>query len=99
MSESAQSVTRIQIAMALGAVYVIWGSTYLAIRIGVETMPPFLMAGVRFVSAGGLLYAWTRWRGTAKPERAHWKPAAIVGALLLLVGNGGVCWAEQRVPS
>lgn len=90
---------RVRVAIALGAVYIIWGSTYLAIRVGLETMPPFLMAGVRFLVAGGLLYAWMRWRGVPKPERVHWRSATIVGAGLLLGGNGGVCWAEQRVPS
>ncbi len=90
---------RWKIAYALGAVYIIWGSTYLFIRIGIESLPPFLMAGVRFVIAGGLLYGWLRWRGGVKPEPVHWKSAAIIGALLLLGGNGGVCWAEQRVPS
>ena len=93
------SPARWQIATAMGAVYVIWGSTYLAIRIGIETLPPFLMAGTRFVIAGAALYAWTRWRGVLKPERLHWRSATIIGGLLLLGGNGGVCWAEQRVPS
>lgn len=93
------SPSRWQIATAMGAVYVIWGSTYLAIRIGIETLPPFLMAGTRFLVAGAALYAWTRWRGVPKPERPHWRSAIIIGGLLLLGGNGGVCWAEQRVPS
>jgi drug/metabolite transporter (DMT)-like permease len=88
-----------KIAAALAAVYVIWGSTYLAIRIGVETIPPFLMAGVRQTTAGLLLYAWLRWRGVPRPERIHWRSAVIIGGLMLLVGNGGVCWAEQYVPS
>jgi drug/metabolite transporter (DMT)-like permease len=64
-----------------------------------ETLPPFLMAGVRFVIAGALLYVWTRGRGAPRPARIHWRSATIVGGLLLLGGNGGVCWAEQRVPS
>lgn len=99
-------VTRGQIATALGAVYVVWGSTYLAIRIGVESLPPLLMAGVRFVVAGGLMYAWARWprpgrgeRRAAKPSRVYWKSAAIVGGFLLVLGNGGVCMAERTVPS
>jgi drug/metabolite transporter (DMT)-like permease len=83
----------------MGAVYVIWGSTYLAIRIAIETLPPFLMAGTRYVVAGAVLYLWTRWRGVPKPERGHWRSATIIGGLLLLGGNGSVCWAEQRVPS
>lgn len=91
--------TRAQLVLAFAAVYVIWGSTYLAIRFGVETIPPFLMAGVRHLTAGVLLYAWLRVRGTPAPERRHWGPAAAVGGLLLLGGNGLVTWAEQRVPS
>ena len=91
--------SRAKILAAYAAVYVVWGSTYLAIRIAIDSLPPFLMAGVRFVVAGGLLYAWARLRGAARPTRAHWATAAVVGALLLLGGNGGVVWAEQRVPS
>jgi len=91
--------TRTRVLLAFAAIYVIWGSTYLAIRFAIETLPPFLMAGTRFVIAGALLYAWSRARGAARPERIHWKTTAIVGGLLLLGGNGGVVWAEQRVPS
>jgi len=90
---------RAEIALAFAAVYVLWGSTYLAIRIGVETIPPFLMAGLRHLTAGVLLYAWMRARGTPRPEPRHWRSAALVGGLLLLGGNGLVTWAEQRVPS
>lgn len=89
----------LKLAAAFAAVYVIWGSTYLAIRIAVETMPPFAMAGVRFVLAGALLYGWQRWRGAPAPQRIHWRSALIIGALLLLGGNGGVTWAEQEIPS
>jgi drug/metabolite transporter (DMT)-like permease len=87
------------LVLALAAVYLVWGSTYLAIRFAIETLPAFTMAGVRFVVAGGLLYAWGRLRGGAAPERAHWRPAALIGGLLLLGGNGGVVWAEHRIPS
>lgn len=90
---------RWQLASALGAVYLIWGSTYLAIRISIETLPPFLMASIRFFVAGIALYAWMRLRGAARPERVHWRSAVMVGGLMLLGGNGGVCWAEQYVPS
>jgi drug/metabolite transporter (DMT)-like permease len=84
---------------AFGAVYVIWGSTYLAIRYAIETLPPFLMAGVRFLLAGAILYAWSM-RGTPRnPTREEWRAAAIIGGLLLLGGNGAVVWAEQTVPS
>lgn len=84
---------------AFAAVYLIWGSTYLAIRYAIETLPPFGMAGVRFVIAGALLYGWLRLRGVAAPTRPQWRTAAIIGALLLLGGNGAVVWAEQRIPS
>jgi len=90
---------RVQIALAFLSIYTIWGSTYLAIRIAIETLPPFLMAGVRFLIAGAALYLWTRLRGTPSPTRSNWKAATIVGGLLLLGGNGGVVWAEQIVPS
>ena len=88
-----------QIALAFAAVYVLWGSTYLAIRFGVETLPPFLMAGLRHSTAGLLLYAWVRLSGTPAPAPKQWLPAAAIGALMLLGGNGLVSWAEKRVPS
>ena len=90
---------RVTLVSAFAAVYVIWGSTYLAIRFAIETLPPFLMAGVRFVIAGGILYAVARALGAGRPERLHWRSAAIIGGLLLLGGNGGVVWAEQTVPA
>jgi drug/metabolite transporter (DMT)-like permease len=90
---------RWQIAAAFAAVYLFWGSTYLGIRLAVETLPPFSMAGARALVAGAMLYAWTRWRGVPHPERVHWRGAAIAGGLLLLGGNGLVSWAEQYVPS
>jgi drug/metabolite transporter (DMT)-like permease len=87
--------------IALAVVYVVWGSTYLAIRVAVETLPPFLMAGTRFLVAGALLTAWALWRtrGTPRPGLAQWRAAFVVGGLLLLGGNGAVVWAEQRIPS
>lgn len=87
------------IAAALGAVYLCWGATYLTIRFAVETMPPFLMAGVRFGIAGLLLYAWAKCKGAANPTLAEWRGASVVGALLLIGGNGGVVWAAKLVPS
>jgi drug/metabolite transporter (DMT)-like permease len=90
---------RWRLITALAAVYVIWGSTYLAIRFAVETLPPFLMAGIRFLLSGGALYAWARLRGSGKPDWLHWRSATVIGTLLLLGGNGGVVWAEQFVPS
>lgn len=91
-----------RLAVALATVYVIWGSTYLAIRVAVETLPPFLMAGARFMIAGAALLAFAIRRGDVEGDRVgwpQWRAAAIVGGLLLLGGNGGVVWAEQRVSS
>jgi len=91
------SATAIWVAMI--SVYITWGSTYLAIRFAVQTMPPFLMAGFRFLLAGSILYLWRRWSGDERPRLVHWRSAAIIGLFLLLGGNGGVVWAEQRVVS
>jgi drug/metabolite transporter (DMT)-like permease len=93
---------RAKIAVALLIVYVVWGSTYLAIAVADRTLPPLLMLAVRFALAGGLLYAWSAWRGdvrTARPGRREWIAAAVVGGLLLFVDTGGIAWAEQRVSS
>ena len=84
---------------ALIVVYLIWGSTYLAIRFAVQTTPPFLMAAVRFIVSGGFLYALRRFRGDPQPKTREWRSAAIIGSFLLLGGNGGVVWAEQFVTS
>lgn len=86
------------VVAAFAAVYIIWGSTYLAIRYAVESIPPFLMAGARHLAAGLALFAFARSRG-AGPTLAQWRDAVIAGALLLVIGNGGVTWAEQKVPS
>ena len=99
MNSTTNSPSLLRVALALAAVYVIWGSTYLAIAIAIETLPPFWMAGARFVIAGGLLYGWSIWRGAPHPTPAQWRSAALIGGLLLLGGNGGVVWAEQRVSS
>jgi drug/metabolite transporter (DMT)-like permease len=83
-------------------VYVIWGSTYFAIREAILTLPPLLMAAFRFLVAGGLLYAWAVRRGdrTAdRPRPQHWLAAFAIGTSLLLVGNGGVVLAERSVPT
>ena len=91
--------SRGRVLLAFAAVYVVWGSTYLAIRIGIETIPPLLMAAVRFLVAGALLYGVSRLRGAPRPARREWRGAAIVGVLLLLGGNGAVVLAERTVPS
>jgi len=93
------SASRAQIIAAFASIYLVWGSTYLAIRYAIQTIPPFLMGGFRFLISGALLYAWARYRGAARPTRLHWRNALIAGAFLLLGGNGAVVWAEQFVPS
>lgn len=87
------------IPLALFALYVIWGSTYLGIRYALESYPPFLLAGVRFLCAGVALYSFLRLRGMAPPTRLQWRNAAFTGLLLLGFGNGLVCFAEERVSS
>jgi drug/metabolite transporter (DMT)-like permease len=87
------------VVAAFAAVYIIWGSTYLAIRYAIETIPPFLMAGSRFVVAGAILYWLSRALGAERPRRGDWGTATMLGAMMFLGGNGGVVWAEQRVPS
>jgi drug/metabolite transporter (DMT)-like permease len=88
-----------RILAAFAVVYLVWGSTYLGIRIAVATLPPFLLSGTRFVVAGGLLYAWARARGAPAPARREWLAALWIGTLLVAGGNAVVGWAEQRVPS
>jgi drug/metabolite transporter (DMT)-like permease len=99
LNDGHTKASRGQIIAAFAAIYVVWGSTYLAIMYAVETIPPFIMGGARFLVSGALLYAWARYRGGPKPTRLHWRNAVIAGAFLLLGGNGAVVWAEQYVPS
>ncbi len=88
-----------KIWIALLALYIVWGSTYLAIRFAVETIPPFLHAGIRFFVSGVILIVWQRAAGFEMPTRSQWRSTAIIGNLLLLGGNGLVSWAEQTIPS
>src|SRR5688500_15859687 len=88
-----------KVVAAFAVVYGIWGSTYLGIRFALETLPPFTMAGVRFLIAGALLYLWSRRRGAPAPASVQWRHAALVGGLLFLGGNGAVVWSAQWVPS
>ena len=88
----------IQLALAFAATYIIWGSTYLAIRVAVATIPPLVTAGIRHSVAGAILLAWAYARGF-RPTRAHWISGLIVGALFFLVGHGSLHWAEQYVGS
>ncbi len=90
---------RVMIPLALFALYIIWGSTYLGIRYALESYPPFLLAGIRFLVAGVLLFGFLRLRGTAAPTALQWRNAAVTGVLLLGFGNGLVCFAEQSVSS
>ncbi len=85
--------------VALGVVYVVWGSTYLAIRYVVETMPPLTAAGARFVAAGAILFTFLQCLWPTRVPLIHWRNAALIGGLLLLGGNGLVCIAQQKVPS
>lgn len=81
------------------AVYVLWGATFFAMRVGLQSFPPLLLAGTRHLSVGLMLFPLLRWKTGIRPTAAHWKTAAMSGFLLLCIGNGGVCWAEETVPS
>jgi len=94
------SVRWLGVVLCFAAVYLIWGSTYLAMKIAIESLPPFLMAGTRFLVAGLAFYAFARWRGGGPaPTLAHWRTALLAGFLLMLIGNGGVVWGQQFVPT
>src|SRR2546430_9482372 len=82
--------------IAFAALYLIWGSTYLAIRFAIETIPPLLMAGARFLVAGGIMYGIARWQGAPKESFANWRTALIIGGCLFLGGHGGGTPAEQN---
>jgi drug/metabolite transporter (DMT)-like permease len=94
-----QKPSRAKLVLAFAAVYLIWGSTYLGIKYAIETLPPFLFAGSRFLIAGLILYLWARLRGASAPSPVNWRAALIIGGLLLLGGNGAVVIAERTVPS
>jgi drug/metabolite transporter (DMT)-like permease len=91
--------SRARIAAAFAAVYLFWGSSYLGIRFAIETIPPFLMGGARFLIAGAILYGWGLLRESERPSMSEWKSMLVVGAFLILGGNGSVVWAEQYIPS
>src|SRR4029077_16676384 len=93
------SRTSTLVIVAFGLVYVVWGSTYLAIRVGIESFPPLLLAGSRHLLTGLILYPILRWKTGGRPTGAHWRMSFITGFLLLFLGNGGVCLAERTVPS
>ncbi|MBX9672060.1 MAG: EamA family transporter [Candidatus Obscuribacterales bacterium] len=96
-SADTTNTSRIKIILAFAAVYLIWGSTYLAIKYAMDTIPPFMMAACRFLLAGGVLYAGLIISGVKRPQLKHWYSAAIVGFLLLTLGNGGVVIAERNL--
>ena len=97
--QSAHGPALLTVLLAFACVYIIWGSTYLAIRVAVQTLPPLIMAGVRFVVAGALMYTWLRSRGVPRPTRIHWRSALIIGGLMLFGGNGAVVLAETMIDS
>jgi drug/metabolite transporter (DMT)-like permease len=92
-------VSRAKLLAAFAAIYFVWGSTYLAIKFAIESIPPFMVGASRFVLAGALLYAWARLSSGIKPEKKHWRDGIILGVFLLGVGNGCVVWAQQHIPS
>ena len=94
-----RSLFRGRTLAALLAIYLVWGSTYLAIRLAITSLPTFSMAGARFLIAGALLYGWGIFRGGKRPEAKTLVPIAVIGALLLVGGNGLVVWAEHRIAS
>lgn len=85
--------------LAFGIVYFVWGSTFLAIRVGVRDVPPFLLAGMRFLLAGGALYLWMRAKGTGSPPGREWLSAVLLAVLIFVLDYGLLFWAERRVPS
>ncbi len=88
-----------KILLAFAMIYFVWGSTFLAIRVGVHEVPPFLLAAIRFFTAGGVMYAWLRLRGNPSPSAREWIAASGLGAIIFVVDYGCLFWAEQRVPS
>jgi len=94
-----KSASRAALVAGFAAIYLIWGSTYLGIRVAVETLPPFLMAAVRFLAAGAVMALFLASKGRFKANLHQWRDNALVGGFLLLGGTGLVCWAEQKVPS
>ncbi|HEY4758925.1 MAG TPA: EamA family transporter, partial [Chthoniobacterales bacterium] len=89
--------TQLAIFLAFAALYLIWGSTYLFIRLAIDSIPPFLMAGSRYVSAGVLMYVMARAQGAPRPGLVTWRSSLVIGAFLLLGGNGGVTISEQYI--
>ena len=99
MPSQHERVSGWRLVAVIGAVYVLWGSTFLSVRVAIETIPPFVMVCARFWIAGAVLYGWTRLRGHPRPTATEWRAAAITGILTLGCGNGTIAWAEQRLSS
>ena len=97
--ETAERPASWKILLAFAIIYFVWGSTYLAIRVGVREVPPFLLAGMRFLVSGVVLYGWMRLNGTPAPTPRQWAGATVLGTTMFLVDYGCLFWAEQRVPS
>src|SRR6202035_5543206 len=85
--------------LAFSIIYIVWGTTYLAIRVGVEEVPPFLLAGLRFLIAGGVIYGWMIARGERSPTARQWMGASVIGIMIFVMDYGVLFWAEERVPS
>lgn len=94
-----QEIPLTRVVAAFAVVYLVWGSTFLAIKFGLETLPPFLLAGLRNTTAGGLLLAWALTTGAPVPTLAYWRRSLVLGALFFVGNQGGIAWAQQRVPS
>jgi drug/metabolite transporter (DMT)-like permease len=88
-----------KVLLAFAIIYFVWGSTFLAIRVGVREVPPFLLAGMRFLAAGLALYIWMRLRGTPSPRASEWRSASILAFFIFVIDYGLLFWAERRVPS
>jgi len=88
-----------KVLLAFAIIYFVWGSTFLAIRVGVREVPPFLLAGIRFLVAGIVLYGWMRVRGTPSPTTREWGAASLLALLIFVFDYGLLFWAERRVPS
>ena len=88
-----------KLLLAFAIIYLVWGSTFLAIRVGVREVPPFLLAAMRFLLAGFILLVWMRARGAALPTWKQWSSATLLAVLIFVLDYGLVFWSEQRVPS
>ena len=99
MSEARPRPSTAALVAAFAAVYILWGSTYLGIRFAIETLPPFLTQGIRFMAAGVVMYAWAHLAGAPRLSRREWGGGVVTGALLFLCGTGSVIWAEHFIPS